>query len=169
MLSALVQEVCFGLLKWAGGLDRQGQPRRWWQDQAIMGIYAGAATQWTPGATRVCCYFFPVACLANASGHIGAPRQRASKQHGGHSGSSLDALAVFQDCWWTSGLRAGMFRAGIGCFLVVHERYGTEALPGGWVLIASQFVPKLSNAVGSPNSLFKVLILHATCLRHCVC
>ena len=99
MLSALVQRVCFGLLKWAGGLDRQGQQRRWWQDQAALTIDPGDAFQWTPGATKVCCYFFPVACLAIASGHIGTPRQRANKQLGGHSGSSFDALAVFQDCW----------------------------------------------------------------------
>ena len=51
MLSALVQKVCFGLLKCAGGLDRQGQQRRWWQDQAIMEIDAGEAIQWTRVAT----------------------------------------------------------------------------------------------------------------------
>ena len=51
MLSALVQEVCFGLLKWAGGLDRQGQPRRWWKDQATMAIDSAEALQWTRGAT----------------------------------------------------------------------------------------------------------------------
>ena len=72
-------------------------------------------------------------CVRRAKAPIGAPRQRASKQHAGRSGSSFDALAVFQDCWWVSALPAGMFRAGIGCFLVMQGCYGTKTLLLRWL------------------------------------
>ena len=137
MLSALVQKVCFGLLKWAGGLERQGQARRWWQYQAIMVSDPGEAIQWTRGATTGLLFHWAFclwpAIASDEAKLLSAPRQRASKQHGGHSGSSSDALAVCQDCWWVSGLRAGMCRAGIGCFLVAQGCYGTEALLLRWL------------------------------------